>query len=60
MKNKTLMIAAAVLTAAATFTARAVDVIIPCWRGQAGSTFQNWDFRTSANPASPESSSNAF
>ena len=32
----------------------------PCWRGQEGSTFQEWRFTTDANPASPEVLSNAY
>jgi hypothetical protein len=36
------------------------DAITPCWRGQPTATYQNWDFRTSANPASPEVLANAF
>jgi hypothetical protein len=41
-------------------TGSAHDIIPPCWRGQPGSTFQDWNFLTAANPASPESSSNPY
>src|SRR6185436_17617383 len=30
------------------------DLTPPCWRGTAGTTFQNWSFHNSANPVAPE------
>lgn len=32
----------------------------PVWRGTAGSTYQQWDFSTNANPASPELGANPY
>ena len=36
------------------------DSFAPCWRGNSGTTYQNWSFSTSNNPASPELVSNPF
>lgn len=36
------------------------DVFPPCWRGQPGSTFQEWKFDTNNNPATPEISANPY
>ncbi len=33
---------------------RADDSLPPCWRGQPGTTFQNWAFAISNNPAAPD------
>ena len=35
-------------------TALGDDIVPPVWRGDPASTFQEWDFLTDANPASPE------
>jgi hypothetical protein len=32
----------------------------PCWRAREGSTFQDWAFKSPANPIAPEVSSNAY
>jgi len=40
--------------------AHADDVIIPPWRGMPGSTVQEWDFTTDANPALPENYANPY
>jgi hypothetical protein len=54
MNNKTIQLRAFVMAVglASTLTAVAHDAVVPCWRGQEGATFQEWDFLTSANPAS--------
>lgn len=57
MKNvKTI---ACFVTLAVAASAWATDMAPPSWRGQAGTTFQAWDFDTDANPAAPTSSVNA-
>ena len=33
---------------------------VPTWRGDAGSTYQRWDFDTMANPATPENVDNPY
>src|SRR6185503_18052898 len=43
---------------AVSWPASADDQFPPCWRNQPGSTFQEWRFDTSANPATPESANN--
>ena len=40
--------------------ARADDTFPPCWRGRPGTTYQQWTFTTSANPAAPEFVTNPF
>lgn len=40
--------------------AAAADVVPPAWRGEAGTTYQQWSFSTPANPASPGISANPF
>ncbi len=37
---------------------RADDSFPPCWRGASGTTFANWNFTTSNNPALPEQFTN--
>ena len=37
-----------------------VPAFRPCWRGQPGSTFQQWVFGVSDNPAAPESVNNPY
>ncbi len=37
-----------------------VPAFQPCWRDQAGSTFQHWAFGVSDSPAAPESASNPY
>lgn len=46
--------------ACAVSSVSADDVAPPTWRGDPGSTFQEWEFLTSANPATPESVSNPY
>jgi hypothetical protein len=36
------------------------DLVPPCWRNQAGSTFQQWTFNTGANPANPDLAANPY
>jgi uncharacterized repeat protein (TIGR01451 family) len=36
------------------------DVVVPCWRGQEKSTFQEWRFSADTNPALPDVASNAY
>jgi hypothetical protein len=36
------------------------DLIQPPWRGQSGTTFQDWQFSTGANPAAPEVIQNPY
>lgn len=36
------------------------DVVVPPWRGSAFSTFQDWRFSTSANPAAAETLNNPY
>ncbi len=50
--------AALVLSVAA--TAWSHDLVVPPWRGQDGSTFQEWTFDTDASPAAPNISTNAY
>jgi hypothetical protein len=45
---------AVVVGTCAASAALADDIAPPTWRGDPGSTFQEWDFLTNANPASPE------
>jgi uncharacterized repeat protein (TIGR01451 family) len=40
--------------------AHADDTFPPCWRGRPGTTYQQWTFSTSANPATPEFVTNPF
>jgi uncharacterized repeat protein (TIGR01451 family) len=40
--------------------AAADDTFPPCWRGRPGTTYQQWTFNTSANPAAPEFATNPF
>ena len=40
------------------WTARAADSFAPCWRGNAGTTYENWGFATSNNPVAPDVFSN--
>ena len=40
--------------------ATADDTFPPCWRGRPGTTYQQWTFSTSANPAAPEFVTNPF
>src|SRR4051812_10512653 len=58
MKNLFAIFLAGLLVAGS--TAHAHDVFAPCWRGQPGTTFQDWDFRTGANPASPDLITNSY
>ena len=61
MRTRRIVVVLAMLVAACVSSpARADDVVPPDWRGQEGSTFQAWDFLTSANPAAPESLSNSY
>jgi hypothetical protein len=41
-------------------SAIADDLIAPPWRGAPGSTLQEWEFTTAANPAYPETSNNPY
>ncbi|MCX6902269.1 MAG: HYR domain-containing protein, partial [Verrucomicrobia bacterium] len=54
-----MIIGLVVLTCSAAVTAVAAtdpnDPVVPCWRNQAGTTFQKWSFVASNNPAVPES-----
>ena len=54
----TVAAAAVVLTCAP--AAFAADLVPPAWRGSAGTTFQQWDFSTEADPASPELVTNPY
>ena len=36
------------------------DTFPPCWRGVPGTTFQEWEFTTAANPASPVALNNPY
>ena len=47
------------VTAAAAVT-RADDVIAPTWRGEGGTTYQEWRFDTGANPSAPEVATNPY
>jgi hypothetical protein len=40
--------------------ALAHDMVIPPWRGQDGTTYQEWRFDTGANPADPEVINNTY
>src|SRR5262245_7230498 len=40
-------------------SARADDSFPPCWRSSAGTTYQNWFFAVSNNPAAPDVFTNA-
>jgi uncharacterized repeat protein (TIGR01451 family) len=40
--------------------ALADDTFPPCWRGRPGTTYQQWTFNGSANPAAPEFVANLF
>ena len=50
--------AAGLVSAPCTFTVQVIDangdVFVPCYRGEPGSTFQQWSFSNGADPASPE------
>jgi hypothetical protein len=48
------------LLALACWNIQANDVIETCWRGQTGSTEQQWTFVVSNSPAFPEAASNPF
>src|SRR5689334_20634490 len=37
---------------------RAVDSAPPCWRGTPGTTYQDWSFAVSNNPAAPDTFAN--
>lgn len=50
----------AVVLSGALTSVPAHDLVVPCWRGQTGTTFQEWRFDTDANPAVPEVSSNPY
>lgn len=52
--------AIALLLAGGTSGLVAHDVVIPCWRGQAGGTVQEWNFLTSANPVNAETGTNPY
>ena len=64
MKTNHIRSTAAIFLMAAGLTsatnAVAHDVVAPCWRGQAGATYQEWDFLSSANPASPTIVTNGY
>jgi len=53
---RTLMLAALCMAASASAWA----FTPPTWRGQAGSSYQEWRFDTAANPAAPETVSNPY
>lgn len=36
------------------------DPVVPCWRGEAGTTYQKWRFDTGANPSAPEAWVNPY
>jgi hypothetical protein len=50
------------LTLVLTVSTGALAAVLPSpsWRGQAGSTFQEWTFDTDANPAAPNSVNNPY
>jgi hypothetical protein len=48
------------LAGAVAETSLALDLPVPCGRGQPGSTFQDWRFSTEANPASPEEGTHTY
>jgi hypothetical protein len=39
-------------------TARAEDSFAPCWRGNAGTTYENWSFPSAASPTAPAAYNN--
>jgi hypothetical protein len=51
---------AAVLVGLLSSLAGAHDLLPPSWRGQEGSTYQEWDFLTSADPAAPDVIDNPY
>ncbi len=57
--DRRVLTALAVLSLWSAIPAAADDVLPPCWRGQPGTTRQQWRFDTSANPATPQILSNA-
>src|ERR1039458_7912606 len=57
MQNPAWRITAAVsaaLTLSVAASSRAEDSFPPCWRGNPGTTYENWSFNTNSNPAAPE------
>jgi hypothetical protein len=56
--NKLSPILGAMLVSAAAVSLQAHDALPPCWRGQPGSTFQEWQFDSNQNPASPGAAQN--
>ena len=57
MKNSAWRISTAVsvlLTLFVVGSSRAEDSFPPCWRGNPGTTYENWSFAVSNNPAIPE------
>ena len=53
-------VAALALLAIAAPMAFAADEAPPAWRGQSGTTFQQWNFASDANPAAPELANNPY
>jgi len=49
-----------ILASETVISALAHDVFVPCWRGQAATSFQEWRFATAATPADPEAVANSF
>src|SRR2546421_6024706 len=40
------------------YNSRADDSFAPCWRDRAGTTYENWSFGVSNNPAAPDAFTN--
>ena len=59
---RSILVCAAVLGLSLMSAASAMgdDVIIPSWRGDAGTTYQEWLFGTSADPAAPDVVTNGY
>lgn len=57
-KMQPTMVVLTVLMGAASGKVAAHDLLAPCWRGQAGSSFQRWQFGSSGNPSGPDATTN--
>ena len=55
-KDRALVLAGLALFLA--YTGLAEDSFPPCWRGSAGTTYENWSFPSSSNPANPDAFTN--
>lgn len=61
MKTRVLLVTMTALCLCAVVSgAFAADMVAPSWRGQAGTTFQQWNFSSDANPAAPDFVNNAY